>query len=50
MNGVRSLAGVLAHKAGEVFRVDVPENEWSYVVRREDPDRTVPVHELVRLP
>lgn len=41
---------VLAHAAGDLFRVDVPENKWYYVVYKDDPDRWVPEYDLVQVP
>lgn len=31
-------SAVLARSAGEVFIVDIPSNDWFYVVRKDEPD------------
>lgn len=40
---------VIAHRKGDIFTVDVPDNSWYYVVRKDEEERTEATYTLERV-
>ena len=41
---------VLAHRMSDVFRVDIPDRNWYYVVRKDENHRTIMTYTVERIP
>ena len=42
-------SAVIAHRKGDIFTVDVPENSWYYVVRKDEQERIEATYTLERI-